>query len=61
MAGIQMGKERMEGKTWWEDIRRKSQSLVMQVLAQDTVAFLLDAYLRKAFEFDIYLIALCGN
>lgn len=23
--------------------------------------FLLDAYLRKAFEVDIYLTALCGN
>lgn len=34
MPGIQMGKERLEGKTWWEAIGRKSQSSVMQALAK---------------------------
>lgn len=34
MAGIQTGKERIEGKTWWEDIGRKSQSSVVQALAK---------------------------
>lgn len=38
MAGIPIGKERLEGKTWWEDVRRKSRSSVMWALARDTVA-----------------------
>lgn len=60
--GAQMEKERSEGKTRWEDIEGKvSLQRWDGNIGLKHGGFLLDAYLRKASEPDIYLVALCGK
>lgn len=61
MAGAHMEKERSKGKTWWEAIGRQSQSSAISNIGLRRGGLLPDAYLRKAFELDIYLVALCGK
>lgn len=55
-----MEKERSEGKPWWEAIGRKSVFSDWHIGLR-CGGLLLDAYLGKALELDIYLIARCGK